>query len=252
MTTIARRAAALLFAIASLAPLGAQGLRVVATTSWTAALASAAGAVTIVTLAPSDLRHPAEYDLKPSDLAALKGADLVVYTGFEVMAKKLADAAGAQKVRLLKVDADYSLATMRASLAAIAGVLGTQDTAKSAMAALEAFMASWKDELRRAKVLDRPVLVHVFQQPLIAELGLAVAGTFGPAPLEAAQITKLSATKAVLVVDNWHNEAAGPLRETLKAARFASLINFPQPPATRSLLDVLIEDRARLKAALGY
>jgi zinc transport system substrate-binding protein len=252
MNRLARRTAAFVFACAALAPLSAQGLRVVATTSWTAALASAAGAVTIVTLAPSDLRHPAEYELKPSDLAALKGADVIVYTGFEVMAQKLADAAGTQKIRLLKVNADYSLATMRESLTAIAAVTGTKETAANNLAAIAAFMASWKDELRRARVLSQPVLVHLFQQPLIAELGFTVAGVFGPAPLEAAQITKLSGLKAGLVVDNWHNEDAAPLKETMRTARFASLINFPQPPATRSLLDVLIEDRARLKAALGY
>jgi hypothetical protein len=237
-----------------LAPLAAQQktLRVVATNSWTAALASAAGATTIVTLAPSDLRHPAEYDLKPSDVALLQGADLIVYTGFEVMAKKLADAAGNGTIRLLQIGADYSLATMRASLTAIAAVTGTADFAKRNMAAIETFMGSWKDELRAAKVLGAPILVHAFQQPLMAELGFTIKGVFGPDPLEAAQITKLSGENVRLVVDNWHNEVAAPLMETMKAARFASLINFPGPSGTVSLLDVLIEDRARLKTAAGY
>ncbi len=97
-----------------------------ATNSWTAAFAAAAGAADIVTIAPSDLRHPAEYELKPSDVAALQNADLIVYTGFEVMAKKLADAAGSQSIRMLQIDADYSLATMRSSILAIADLLGTE------------------------------------------------------------------------------------------------------------------------------
>ena len=42
------------------------------------------------------------------------------------------------------------------------------------------------------------------------ELGFAVAGVFGPGPLEAAQITKLSPVAASLLVDNWHNEAGLP------------------------------------------
>jgi hypothetical protein len=238
-----------------LAPLAAQQktLRVVATNSWTAALASAAGATTIVTLAPTDLRHPAEYDLKPSDVALLSGADLIVYTGFEVMAKKLADAAGSGRIKLLQIGADYSLATMRASLNAIAAVTGTQQLAKKNMAAIEAFIASWKDELKAARIAGAPILVHAFQQPLMAELGFTIRGVFGPNPLEAAQITKLSsATDVRLVVDNWHNEVAAPLMETMKTARFASLINFPGPSGTVSLLDVLIEDRARLKTAAGY
>jgi hypothetical protein len=244
----------ILLSLAVLSPLAAQQktLRVVATNSWTAALASAAGATTIVTLAPSGLRHPAEYDLKPSDVALLQGADLIVYTGFEVMAKKLADAAGTGRIRLLQIGADYSLATMRASLGAIAAVTGTADFAKRNMAAIETFMASWKDELKAAKVSGAPILVHAFQQPLMAELGFTISGVFGPDPLEAAQITKLSGMNARLVVDNWHNEVAAPLMETMKSTRFASLINFPGPSGTVSLLDVLIEDRARLKSAAGY
>jgi zinc transport system substrate-binding protein len=227
-------------------------LRVVATNSWTAALATAAGATNVVTLAPSDLRHPAEYDLKPSDVLSLQGADLIVSTGFEVMARKLADAAGTQKIRTIQIAADYSLATMRASLTAIATVTGTLDVARKNMADIEAFIGGWKDELRAAKVFGAPILVHVFQQPLLAELGFTIKGVFGPSPLEAAEIMRLSAEKAVLVVDNWHNEVASPLAETVKGVRLVSLINFPGPAGTQTLLDVLAEDRARLRAGLGY
>ncbi len=254
MKVLARISLALLLSLGAILPGFAQqkSLKIVATNSWTAALASAAGATTIVTLAPTDLRHPAEYELKPSDIAALDGADLIVYTGFEVMAQKLADAAGGRKIRLLKIDADYSLATLRASLTAIAAAIGTPEAAKQNIAVLEKFMASWEDELRAAGVYGAPILVHAFQQPLMAELGFTIRGVFGPAPLEAAQITKLSQEKVRLVIDNWHNEVAAPLKETIKGVGFASLINFPGPARTVSLLDVLIEDRARLKAAAGY
>jgi zinc transport system substrate-binding protein len=180
------------------------------------------------------------------------GADLVVYTGFEVMAARLVEAAGSAKVRLLKVGADYSLPTMRATLTAIGDALGTAASARAGIAALEAFLADWRAELAAAGLDGAPVVVHAFQQPLAAELGFTAKGVFGPAPLEAAQIAKLSATGARLVIDNWHNETAGPLKETMKAARFASLLNFPGPSGTVSLLGVLAENRARLKAAAGY
>ena len=231
--------------------LGAQGkqLRIVATTSWTAALATAAGAKDVLTIAPSDLRHPAEYDMKPSDVAALSGVDLIVSTGFEVMAKRLAEAAGSRNVRILQVDADYSLATLRRSILAIAAVTGTEAQARASIAALEDFMASWKADLRARGLAGAPVIVHVFQQPLAQELGFTVAAVFGPAPLEAAQISRLSALKVALVIDNWHGEVAGPLRETMPGARFASLINFPGPDGTATLLDVLADNRKRLAAA---
>ncbi|MGA2761944.1 MAG: zinc ABC transporter substrate-binding protein [Spirochaetia bacterium] len=226
-----------------------KGIRVVATNTWTAAFAAAAGAKNIVTIAPGDLRHPAEYELKPSDVALLKGAKLIVTTGFEVMAKRLAEAAGSRKIRILRIEADYSLETMRSSILAIAEVLGTQDQANSAIADLESFLSSWKQELRDDGVYGAPIVVHVFQQPLMAELGFAIKGTFGPAPLEAAQIAKLSGEKVTYIVDNWHNEVAAPLKETMQDARYASLINFPGPDGTKTLLDVLSDDRHILSTA---
>lgn len=222
--------------------------RVVATTSWTAALAMAAGVTDIVVLAPSELRHPAEYELKPSDIMALKGADLIVSTGFETMARKLAAAAGTQHITVLQVDADYSLPTMRKSILAIAEATGTTTKAQESVTALENFIASWKKELQKSGLYGASVLAHVFQKPLMDELGFSVQGLFGPGPLEASQITKLSGANAALIVDNWHNEAAAPLRETLPEVRYVSLINFPGPDGTVTLLDVLADNRKRLSS----
>jgi zinc transport system substrate-binding protein len=251
-STCCRTLAVLALSLVVLFPLAAQGKqpRVVATNTWTAALAVAAGATDVATLAPAALRHPAEYELTPADVAALRGAGLIVDTGFEVMARRLAEAAGSQKVRILTVEADYSLHTMRSSLMAIAGVLGTNDTARASIDRLEAFMASWKDELRVQRLAGAPVLVHVFQLPLVQELGFTVKGVFGPGPLEAAQISRLSTQDVRLIVDNWHNEVGGPLKETLPDARYASLINFPGPEDTVTLLDVLADNRERLAEAM--
>jgi hypothetical protein len=254
MKSFVRRAlAALLFSLV-LFPACAQVKqpRVVATNSWTAALALAAGADNVIALAPPTLRHPAEYEMAPSDVTMLRGADIIVSTGFEVMASRLAEAAGSQKVKVLRVDADYSLRTMRASLMAIAAVTGTNDQARASIDRLEAFMASWKEELRGKRLAGVPVLVHVFQLPLMQELGFTVKGIFGPGPLEAAQIARLSPVEAALIVDNWHNEVGGPLRETMPKARYVSLINFPGPDGTATLLDVLADNRKRLAEAAAH
>ncbi len=240
----------LLCLLPALGSAGAEkSIRVVATNTWTAALAAAAGAKDVVTLAPAALRHPAEYELKPSDITRLRGAGLIVASGFEVMAKRLAEAAGSRRIRVLRVDADYSLETMRTSIMAIAEVLGPQDQARASIADLESFLSSWKQELRDDGLYGAPIIVHVFQQPLMAELGFTIKGVFGPAPLEAAQIAKLSAEKVTYIVDNWHNEVAGPLRETMPGARYASLINFPGPDGTTTLMDVLGDDRHILSTA---
>jgi zinc transport system substrate-binding protein len=173
----------------------------------------------------------------------------LVSTGFEVMARRLAEAAGSRRIRILQVDADYSLATLRRSILAIAAVTGTEAEARDSIGALERFIGSWKEELRAQGLAGAPVIVHLFQQPLAQELGFTVAGVFGPAPLEAAQINRLSSQDVTLVIDNWHNEVAAPLRETMRKARFASLVNFPGPDGTVTLLDVLADNRKRLAAA---
>jgi hypothetical protein len=224
--------------------------RLIATTSWTAAFALAAGATDVAVLAPAELRHPAEYELRPSDIMALSGADLILSTGFEAMAKKLADAAGTRHIPLLQVDADYSLSTMKKSILAIAAAIGTTAKAGDNIAVLEKFMESWKQELQQTGMSGTPVLAHVFQRPLLVEIGFSIQGVFGPAPLEATQIAKLSAAKAALIVDNWHNEASAPLRETLTGVRWVSFINFPGPDGTVTLLDVLADNRKRLSQAL--
>ncbi len=93
---------------------------------------------------------------------------------------------------------------------------------------------------------------HTFQRPVAEALGLAVAGEFGPAPLEAARIVALSKLAPRFLIDTWHNEVGRPLTETLKGVPYVSWLNFPVDPARPGLLEVLEENRARLAAALDF
>jgi len=68
-------------------PLAAQERPVIASTSWVQAFAIAAGAKNVVTIAPFELQHPPEYEIKPSDLLAVQHASLIVYSGYEKFAK---------------------------------------------------------------------------------------------------------------------------------------------------------------------
>jgi ABC-type Zn uptake system ZnuABC Zn-binding protein ZnuA len=72
---------------------------VVASTSWVAARAG--GAEHIRVLAPAELRHPPEYELKPSDLAAASRAGLVLYAEWDTFARRLKEAAGAAYAELI-------------------------------------------------------------------------------------------------------------------------------------------------------
>ena len=68
--------------------------RVVASTSWVAAFAKAAGIADVTLVAPANLQHPPDYDPKPSDLAAIAKADYVLVAGFEGFATRMKEASG--------------------------------------------------------------------------------------------------------------------------------------------------------------
>jgi zinc transport system substrate-binding protein/iron/zinc/copper transport system substrate-binding protein len=76
---------------------------VVASTSWTGAIAEAAGADEVRILAPFELKHPPEYDYRPSDIAQLRSARLLVYGGYEPFVKKLAVAAGLPREKMIVI-----------------------------------------------------------------------------------------------------------------------------------------------------
>ncbi len=225
--------------------------KVVASTGWTAAFARAAGATDVTVIAPYDMRHPPEYELKPSDVAKAGNADFIIYAGYERMVKKLAEATENRKVRLVKIETRNDLPTIEASVRAAAGEFGTAEKAERNLAAIREFFEAWKAELKAAGFYGAPALVHFHQVPLVKYLGFDVRGVFGPGPLEAAQIVALAKAETRLIVDNRHNEIAKPLAEIRKDAKVASLFNFPNSAKTPDLLDLLAVDKKYLDEALG-
>ena len=224
-------------------PLDKEDSLVVATTSWTAAFARAAGIENIRVLAPYELQHPPEYELRPSDIEAVSRATLIIYAGYEVMVKRLTEAVGAEHVKLVQITTDHRMETIRQSVRKIAGAAGTEERAEKNLREIEAFFDGWKREI----AVGTPVLVHFFQRPLAEELGFEIAGVFGPAPLEARQIAELSGKNPGLIIDNRHNPIGSPLKETLPGVPYVLFINFPGSEEEGSLLDVLRSNREALR-----
>ena len=226
-------AAVLLLAAAGLF---AQPGRVIASTSWTAALARAAGASDVVTIAPLELRHPPEYEIKPSDLLAVKGAALVVYGGYERFAKRLAETAGGDGVRTLQVYTDNIPSVIKAESRKIAEALGT-------LTAWEAWARSFDEltESLRSQVLAaypaRRAVVQRYQKTAAEWMGFEVAGTFGPGEPSPAAVLDLVKLAPNLVIDNYHNPTGKPVAEALNVP-YIELINFPGRAGTLSLEDV--------------
>jgi len=244
--------AALALSIALIVPNAATGdaSRVVASTSWTAAFVRAAGIAEVRVLAPYEMRHPSDYVIKPSDLLAVRDADVVVYAGYEGMAQRLVEAADGTRARLVRIDTRNDPDTVAASLAILGDAFGTRQAAAAYAAKVAAFFVSWREELRRAGLAGTAVVTHTFQRPVVETLGFEVIGEFGPAPLEAARIVALAKLAPRFVVDTWHNEIGRPLAETMKATPYVSWLNFPVDLVRPNLLDVLEENRGRLMEAL--
>ena len=249
-----RICAAVLCTFALAAPTGVHGAgtqeeraSVVATTSWTAAFVRAAGLDAPYVLAPYELRHPSEYELKPSDIQVVTQADVVVFAGYENMVSKIKDAVGGAKPKLLQITTDYRMETIRQSVLAIADAVGDRSTAENNIHDIDEFYTEWREQLRRRGLFGGPVLVHFFQRPLAEELGFDVKGIFGPGPLEARQIADMSEENPVVIIDNWHNPTGTPLTETIPDTAYVTFINFPGEGGTVTLLDVLEYNRAALE-----
>ena len=228
---------------------GADGGAVVASTEWTAAFARAAGIADVTVLAPAGSRHPAEYQLRPSDLLAVAAADAVVLAGYEAMAARLPELAR-QAATVLRIDTDYSLATLRRSLDALQAAGGTPAASAASLRAIAEEYAAWRAELAARGLAGAPALVHRFQEALARELGFDVVATFGPLPPQAAALASLADAEVALIIDNHHNAVAAPLTEIHAPATVAALLNFPGASGTATLLDVVRHNRGLLAAAL--
>ncbi|WP_319559988.1 metal ABC transporter solute-binding protein, Zn/Mn family [Marispirochaeta sp.] len=219
---------------------------IIATTSWTASFAEVAGLENIHILAPYELQHPPEYEMTPGDIRNISRAKMIIYAGYEVMMERLKEAASTD-AQLVQITTVNTWPVINESVRIIAQAAGTQETAEANLKEIEEFFSDWRAELIPYK--DTPVIVHKFLEGLAKNLGLTVAGTYGPAPLEAKQLKELSESGAAVIIDNWHTDVGAPLLEIMPGAGTASLINFPGKDGTRTLMDVLQYSRRELTAA---
>lgn len=209
---------------------------IIASTSWVAAIAYCAGAENVHILAPVDLRHPPEYELKPSDLKAASKARLIIYAGWEMFAKKLAETAGSAGVEVLQIRVSNDPDDIKAEAKKIAELLGSTEKYESWAAGFDAFASGIKDDVRQVYSGKRSV-VNGMQTPFIGWLGIDIAGEYGPAEPSPALVLELVNLKPDIVIDNYHNPSGRPIAEAAKAS-YAELINFPGKDGTRTIEDV--------------
>jgi hypothetical protein len=227
----------------------AQGPTVVASTAWTAAYARAAGAAEVIIIAPLELRHPPEYEIKPSDLEKVRGANLVVFAGYEKFAQKLAETAGGEQVQLLQVVTDNTPENIKAQARLIAETLGTVPACEEWAKDFDALATQVRADVQRAYP-NRKAVVHNFQRSFVEWLGFEVVGEFGPAEPSPAVIADLVRQGPLVVIDNYHNPVGQPIAESARAG-YAQLINFPGKDGTITIEDVYRHNTQALIMAAG-
>lgn len=224
-------------------------LKIVAATSWAASFAQAAGATNVATIAPANVQHPPDYDPKPSDLAAIAGADYILLGGFEGFAQRMKDAVGGSANKLITVKLENTPETIRAEVTRLGELFGTGEAAKAWLATFDAEYARLSDDVKTKLGSNRPAVVaHAFMAPWAAFAGLPVVGTYGPAPLTPGQLADLVAKQPGAVFENAHVPGGQAIVEATGAKK-VDLINFPN--ANQSLLDVFAFNARLITAALG-
>jgi len=212
---------------------------VIATTSWTAAYAIAAGASDVSVLAPYEMVHPSEYELRPGDIARLSKTNLIIFAGYEVMVEQLRTGLKIPEEKFIRISTSYNFTEMEESVILIARKLGTEPIARKNLAEIRQLLLDGRDAVQQQGFENKPVLVHFFQESFARELGIHTYTLFGPAPPEPKQILEMAKTNAVLIMDNAHSPVGGSVKEVLKDADYRLLLNFPGLHQTRTLADVI-------------
>ena len=215
------------------------GSVVVATSSWTAAYADIAGAKDVIVLAPFEMEHPSEYELRPGDIPKLMNADVIIYAGYEVMTERLKKGLDLPDDKLLLVNTDYSYETIEKSVMDIAEKLGSENIARENLLDIQKAFDEGRIAVDKKNMTGQSVIVHRFQSSLVKELGLIPVSMFGPASPEASEIAAISKTQASLIIDNIHNPVGQPFREVSPNAQYKQLLNFPGLYGTKTLTDVI-------------
>lgn len=237
-----------LFAASLLATaLWAAPKKVVASTSWAAAFADIAGADEVESIAPVNLRHPPEYEITVSDVQKISDSEVFIFAGFERMMKTLGTKV-ANKGVSVQVTLDNSLATVKESTLKIAQALGTEDIQKVRFAEYEKLVKDGQKKALKKKLNKKKVLCNKNQTYLAKELGLEIAGIFGPGPVTAEELLEAKKAGYDLIIDNIHNPTGKPVTEVLPKAKYIVWRNFPTAVEHDALKKVVADNIEALLA----
>ncbi|GAA0665568.1 hypothetical protein GCM10010193_16210 [Kitasatospora atroaurantiaca] len=204
----------------------AKGPVVVATTTWEAALAKAAGAKDVKVLVPATVKHAPDYELKPSDLTAVAGADFVLYASFEPFAGRIKEAAGS-KAKPVEVNLDDHRDATTAEVTKLGKAFGTEQAAAQWNTAFTTEYDKLAQQVKAKWPAGKaPVVVTQMFTAWAADLaGVKAAGTYGPEAVTPAQLSELSARKPQFVLENEAMSTGTVLPDS--GAKQVNIVNYP-------------------------
>jgi zinc transport system substrate-binding protein len=218
--------------------------KMVASTSWTALIAKTAGAEDVTVLAPVDMRHPNEYDFKPSDIDTVKSADMIFYSQYEPFMKKIFESAETPKENQIAVMTENTPDNLKKQVSMIADLMDTTDKATAWETDLDALYGEIQKGSAQLKPEAKKVVAHVFMVPVAKSMGFEIIGEFGPAELSATKVAELAALKPALVVDNYHMPQGAEIAKVANAP-FVELRNFPET-AEQTMLELITSNAVKL------
>ncbi|MEI7024177.1 hypothetical protein [Paenibacillus sp. y28] len=199
---------------------------VVASTSLTAVIAQAAGAKKVTYIAPIELRHPPEYDYRPSDVAKVKNS-YIVYLGYEPFMSKLMEASREAQDRAATIEIDNTPEGYKAATRKLAEIWGTQAEQTQWQAEFDKIVEEVEQSAKQLQVSKKKVISQVYMTPFVKWLGYEVIGEFGPDELTPTQLAKLAALKPDLIVDNLHMPQGQGFLEMSKDIKRVELRSYP-------------------------
>ncbi len=203
-----------------------QEVIVVASTSWTGAIAKAAGADEVRVLAPLELKHPPEYDFRPGDLQRLVNADFLVWAGYEPFITRLQESAGLPPEQVVKVLTTNTPSNLVEQVTYLGEVFGTKKVAENWVKEFTSAVELMEKRAQESKLSEKRVVVQMHQEGFVRWLGFDVVGVFSAEELSPAKIIEFASLKPDLVIDNFHNPQGKGISEVAGVPRI-EIRNFP-------------------------
>ena len=212
---------------------------IVASTSWTAAFADLAGLDDVPFIAPANLIHPPEYEIVVSDVLKINHADYFIYAGYERMMQNMGSSIKKEEASLIQITTNNSIENVQQMATLIASLLGTEAESKKRVDRYIQTVTEGANEITLRGADNLKVYCHAMQVFLAKDLGLSIAGTFGPGPVTAAQIAEVAKGGYDLIIDNIHNPIAKPFLEVSPKTKLVAWRNFPERGGRNSLAEMV-------------